>query len=331
MVYNYCTLFDSLYLSRALAMYGSLLENCPDFHLYIFPFDSKSESILRELKLKNVSIISLSEFENKSLLSVKGSRSKGEYCWTSTPFTISYCIETFKLDHCTYVDADLYFFGNPNILVDEMKDDSVLITEHRYSKRYNQALKRGIYCVQFITFKKTKEGMTALKWWGEKCLEWCYSRLEDGKFGDQKYLDDWTTRFKGVHVLNHLGGGVAPWNVQQYTLSQHEDGKIYIQEDTKSVELIFYHFHYVKFYKNDRVDLGNYKLSNDTKKILYQPYILKIIEIEGKLLQRFNFDRVIQAYFYKSDLLKPLHRIARMALGIYNLYTISNFKDGKIN
>lgn len=51
----------------------------------------------------------------------------------------------------------------------------------------------------------------------------CVMQLENGKFGDQKYLDDWTARFKDVHVLQHLGGGIAPWNVQQYTFQKEND------------------------------------------------------------------------------------------------------------
>ena len=221
-------------------------------------------------------------------------------------------------------------FADPNVLVDEMGDNSVLITEHRYSQRYNQALKRGIYCVQFITFKNTADGLLALNWWSGKCLEWCYSRLEDGKFGDQKYLDDWPVRFKGVHVLKHLGGGVAPWNIQRYTLYNHKN-RVSVYEGNDSADLIFYHFHYVKFYKNDQMDLGNYKFSKEVKTILYQRYISHISQIEATLLNEFQFGRVVQGYFYKSKLLIPLHRLARIILGIYNIEIVADFKDGKFN
>jgi hypothetical protein len=101
-----------------------------------------------------------------------------------------------------------------------MKDASVLITDHRYAPEYDQSKGSGKYCVQFICFKNDDNGMKALKWWRDACIDWCFSRIKDGKFGDQKYLDDWTTQYSGVHELQHLGGGVAPWNVRQYLFDQ---------------------------------------------------------------------------------------------------------------
>lgn len=325
MTYHYCTLFDSLYLSRALAMYDSLKRNCDDFHLYIFPFDEKSKNILEQLNLSSVTIISLKEFENEQLLAIKEGRSKGEYCWTCTPSIIAYCIDKFNIDHCTYIDADLYFFSNPNILIDEMGDKSVLITEHRYTKKYDQSATSGTYCVQFITFKNNSEGLTTLNWWKDRCIEWCFARKEDGKFGDQKYLDDWTVRFKGVHVLKNLGGGVAPWNVQQYEIIRDQKS-VKIETTEGKVNLVFYHFHYVKFYENDKIDLGNYTLSPSVLEFVYQIYLYKIFEIETMLLEKFNFDKKTQKYFYKNQILTPLHRLGRMLLGIYNMYSVNEIK-----
>ena len=48
---NYCTLFDSHYLTRGLIMYESLKRNHRDFHLYIFAFDSLSETIQKKCKI----------------------------------------------------------------------------------------------------------------------------------------------------------------------------------------------------------------------------------------------------------------------------------------
>ena len=246
---NFCTLFDSGYLSRGLAMYESLNRHCKDFHLYVFAFNDECFSVLKSLYLANMTVISLPEFEDEELLKVKPTRSRGEYCWTCSSSTILYVLDNYDVDHCTYIDADLYFFASPQILLDEMDEsESVLITPHRYTPQYDQSEKTGIYCVQFVYFRNNQQGRKVLTWWRKACLEWCYNRFEDGRFGDQKYLDDWPERFEGVHVLQHLGGGVAPWNMQQYRFEQQGKEIIGIELETeKQFPLVFYHFHSLVF------------------------------------------------------------------------------------
>jgi hypothetical protein len=320
---NFCTLFDSYYLSRGLTMYESLRKNCSSFHLYIFTFDKKSESILKSLNLQATTIIALEDFENERLLAIKGSRSKAEYCWTCTPSTIHYCIQNFNLDHCTYIDADLYFFADPITLVNELGKDSVLLTEHRYTKSYDQSKTSGIYCVQFMTFRNTTEGVAALTWWLDRCIEWCFDRFEDGKFGDQKYLDDWTTRFSGVHVLQHPGGGLAPWNIQQYAvLNRNNDFFVEDKKTKKEYPVIFYHFHAVKFLQTS-VDMGTYRLSEGVKK-LYSFYIQKILET-NKRLEALNFTPIVQAYTTKKSIPVVLHKLLRIIIGVFNIRSYKKF------
>jgi hypothetical protein len=258
-------------------MYISLAEKCDDFHLYIFTFDENSHSILSSLFLNHVTIISLNEFEDTELLKVKQTRSKGEYCWTCTSSTILYCLENYFLDHCTYIDADLFFFNNPKVLHDEMGNNDVLITGHRYSPEYDQSEKSGIYCVQYITFKNTENSIKILKWWRNACLNWCYATYEDGKFGDQMYLDDWTTRFNGVHVLKHLGGGVAPWNVNQYQISQNGIRLLGKEISTGVVfDVIFYHFHAIYCRRKSFIReyfFEGYNLTTTARNHLYKKYI----------------------------------------------------------
>lgn len=308
-MYNFCTLFDSNYLTRGLAMYESLKRYSDDFNLYIFAFDDKCFSLLKNLELDNTTIISLHEFEDIELLKVKENRSPGEYCWTCTPSVIKYSIEKYNLDSCTYLDADLYFFSNPAVLIEEMKNKSVLITKHRYTPEYDQSKISGIYCVQFISFQNDNEGMKVLTWWRNACLAWCYARVEDGKFGDQKYLDDWPAKFKGIHELKHLGGGVAPWNVQQYDLRD------------KKLDLVFYHFHDFKFLPNNKVELGLYRLNNTDIEILYKPYIKHLRKITKTL------KTIDKTYDYNGITEKkplqwkdPLRFIKRKITGTYNIF-----------
>ena len=263
-------------------MYISLCKVCGnDFHLYIFAFDDVSFSVLCQLSLKNVTVIPLQEFEDKELLKVKSTRTKGEYCWTCSSSTVLYCLEHFNLSHCTYVDADLYFYSNPQVLIDEMGDKSVLITLHNYAPEYDQTKTSGKYCVQFVTFRNDAEGLKVLKWWRDACLDWCYARMEDGKFGDQKYLDDWTERFDCVHVLKNFGGGLAPWNRTKYDIND----ELQVSYHEKKYPLCFYHFHDLKFCKGKLVKAGfmGYKMSILYFRLLYIPYIKRLLSINRKL------------------------------------------------
>jgi len=246
-MYNFCTLFNSNYLSRALAMYYSLEEVCKDYHLYVFAFDENVYKMLEQLNLTHVTVISLKQLEDSELLSVKSIRTVVEYCWTATPATIYYVFKEFNVESCTYIDADIYFYLSPKVIFDEWGDNSILITEHKFSPEYiKEERLNGKYCVQFISFKNDKYGLEALTWWKNQCIIWCYNRVEDGKFGDQKYLDDWTIRFKRVHVLQHLGCGLAGWNISQYEFYKEND--IFYGIEKKSglrFNVVFYHFHYV--------------------------------------------------------------------------------------
>lgn len=264
-------------------MYNSILSTDEVFMLYIFCFDDQSYKLLNRLNLQRATLIKLEDFENNQLLSIKCDRSKAEYCWTCTSFIIRYCLDYFRLSEVTYVDADLYFFKKPSILLDEFHNTnkSVLITEHRYTPKYDQTKNSGIYCVQFMTFRSDNHGLRVLQWWQDRCLEWCFNRVEDGKFGDQKYLDNWVNTFEGVHVLQHLGGGVAPWNVQQYCISEGP------RVDSNSI--VFYHFHGLKWMMNNKFDLSTYNLNKNVKYYLYYPYIQSLLA-SIKQVQAINKD-----------------------------------------
>jgi hypothetical protein len=290
---NFCTLFDSNYISRGLALFESLKKTAPDFHLFIVAFDDDCYRYLENLREKELTVISLAEFEDEKLKQVKSGRTAAEYCWTCTPSIILYCIEKFRLPSCTYVDADMIFYDNPQILFAEMGNKSILISEHRYTRDYDVSETHGIYCVQFMYFKNDENGLKALTWWRDRCLEWCFAYLEDGKFGDQKYLDDWPERFSGVHVLQHPGGGLAPWNIQQYSVEQ-KNGKIFIADKKKEAQhvVVFFHYHGLKFYTDEKVACcaALYELEKGVKEILYFPYIRDLLET-GDQLTRSGFKR----------------------------------------
>jgi hypothetical protein len=312
---NFCTLFDSLYLGRGLAMYESLKQHTGDFNFYIFAFDDLTFKILNKLRLEKVTIISLSEFETPELLNVKMTRTRAEYCWTCTSSVIEYVFENYNVPDCTYLDADLYFYNSPEILLRELKGDkNVLITEHRFSKlaKFFEKKRAGRFCVQLITFTDSPVSRKILNIWKGQCIDWCFDRYEDGKFGDQKYLDPWPENYNNVHILENLGGGVAPWNIGQFRIVKKENSIVGInRSDGKKFDLVFYHFHFVRPMKNGFIDIGWNYLSVSTVKELYLPYLKRVFEIEKSLHE---IDATYKTFYYEfkkgklADLLKMMFK-----------------------
>lgn len=282
---TFCTLFDSYYLDKGLALYRSLERYSKEFKLYIFCFDDKSYEVLDGLGLKAAVIIHHSRIEDDELLELKKERSKAEYCWTCTPVIIEYVLKHYQEESCTYIDADLYFFRDPRILFDEIRkaDANIVITEHRFKDNWNgrRLCKRsGRYCVEFNYFDQSDNAWEALIWWKQKCFEWCYHRYEPDRMGDQKYLERFPELFRGVHELAAPGGGVAPWNLGRYRLCREEKGQPVLADKETGDEfpLIFYHFQNLRYLSENTVNISSGTHSRKTKDAIYRPYLA---EIEG--------------------------------------------------
>ena len=336
-MHYFCTLFDSNFLSRGLSLYDSLIKSNISFLLYIYCFDDLSYEVLKKLALANALPVGMGEFESTELLAIKPSRSIGEYCWTCTPHVIKHSIQTFGLPAVTYIDADLYFFDSPSALLDEWDQAgaSVLITEHRYTKSFDHSNRFGIYCVQFIAFRNNEYGARVLDWWCERCIDWCFDREEEGKFGDQKYLDDWPTRFSSVHILRHLGGGVAPWNVQQYKVHTTDGLRTRLLEKTTMIDfpLVFYHFHGLQIFEDGEIDMATYPLGKEIKNVIYEPY-LKALRKSSDMLKQVcettNFHGLRkrpQGFFEKIRGFK--RRVFRRFSGALNIVKVNDLQSLK--
>ena len=279
----YCTIFNSLYLLRGLALFSSLARHAGDFRLYVFAMDDTTAEILERIGDERLIIVRPAEFEDVDLLAVKSSRTLVEYFWTCTPSIMRYCIRVRGESECTYLDADVWLFADPSPLFDEMGSASILLTEHRYAPRHEQSALSGRFCVQFLRIRGTPEGLHALQWWRERCLEWCFARRENGRFGDQKYLDDWPTRFQGVHVLSHLGGGVAPWNVGRFHFRRGKSSPEISADREQWKSVVFFHFHGMRSYDADRVCYAfGYRLSVDVKTLIYVPYLQELVALYAR-------------------------------------------------
>lgn len=272
---HYVTLFDSLFLPQGLALHMSMERHVENYTLWILCVDDKAQEVLSKLSLPNVRLLCLSELETKELLSVKSIRSKGEYCWTLTPFAPRFVFDVdSSVSRVTYIDADLWFRKSPSKFFAELEQAGadVLITDHAYAPEYDQSATSGQYCVQFMTF--TRDGGEPVRsWWEARCLEWCFNRFEDGKFGDQKYLDDWPERFPSqVHVLQNQAWALAPWNASRFPYSY----------------AAIWHFHGLRIVATSsgyRANLGPYPLPKVVRDNIYLPYLKDLSQAISQIEQ----------------------------------------------
>lgn len=255
----FCTLFDSGYLLKGLSMLRSLGRHCPTAEIHVLCMDAQTQQILEGLDLPFVKCIALGEVENEELLKAKADRGVAEYCWTLSPCLPWHVMHKHPdIDFITYVDADLLFYADVETLFDEIGEASIAIIEHRFTPRLKDREVNGRFCVEWVSFRRDEQGMACLARWREQCIEWCYYRLEDGKMGDQKYLDEWPNRYSACHILMHPGAGIAPWNYAQYAFDRDGAGKITVQ----GTPLIFYHFHQFQLLDNGGFDrLSNFYTS----------------------------------------------------------------------
>jgi len=283
--YHFCTYFDRNYLTRGLALYHSLRTHCRrPFFLWTLCFDDETYSILSRLDLADMRLIRRQDFEagDAELADARANRNAVEYFWTCTPSLPLYILRQDEAIHViTYLDADLFFYSDPQPIFDEFGDRSILIHGHRYAPEFAHfADTSGFYNVGLLSFRRDTHGLECLKWWRERCNEWCYTRFEAGKFGDQKYLDDWPVRFAGVAVLQHPGAGVAPWNI---TLHPPKFQEGYISVDDQP--LIFYHFHGLRCVTNRLVSPATstylYTITPQQLQHLHHPYVAMLRDISS--------------------------------------------------
>jgi hypothetical protein len=278
---NFCTFFDHRYLHKGLALYNSLRGRSSAFRLYVLCMDTICHEALAKLNLPSVDLIALNDFEagDSELFRAKANRSIVEYYFTCTSSLPLYIFRHFQdVDCLTYIDSDFFFFSDPKKFVEEVCRHPIAIVPHRFPPHLRDLEKLyGIFNVGWLTFRRDEAALACLRHWREQCIDWCYDRLENGRFADQMYLDEWPSLFPETHLISHKGVNLAPCNIANYRFDV-VDGQVRVDDDP----LICYHFFGLKEYRGILYYLSLKKYGKPpTRKILsaiYEPYFRALAE-----------------------------------------------------
>ncbi len=163
--------------------------------------------------------------------------------WSLKGVFLSYLLEKKRFEKIIYIDCDIFFYSDYSFLWKELDNYNILLTPHWRNKvpiinqeNFDALFVGGLYNAGFIAVNK--KGISALKWWAERCLEECIKDFKQGKYVDQTYLNLLPIYFDKVKILKHQGCNVAGWNIDecQRTIV---NGKVFINEKHP---IVFIHF-----------------------------------------------------------------------------------------
>jgi hypothetical protein len=288
-----CTYFDRTFAIQGLALWRSLAAHDPAAVLWVLALDDFTAELLRDMAEPRLRVVALAEVEHgdPELAAVRGNRTRVEYYFTLSPCWPRWLLATHpEIERVTYLDADLFFFSSPAPIFAAMDAAaaSVLITAHRFPPWLAHYERHGIFNVGVLAFRHDAIGRACLDDWRAQCLAWCHDRLEDGRYADQKYLDDWPAKWGGkLLVLDRPGVNLAPWNWAQQDFVQRQ----WVDE----AELIIFHFARFRpllgdwWWQSGQLDYG--VMPWTLRQAIYGPYWRALCAARGEIrVRRPDFD-----------------------------------------
>ncbi len=236
----FVTLFDNEYAIKGVVLVQSFLHYHPNSIIKILCLDSQTYVLLKDLfhDDSRLEFYTLSDLDASTINSILGNRTYQEFCWSLASIFSNFILLKFSKS-VVYLDSDLYFYQNITPILQEIKGFSLAATPHRFPKHLEYLQVYGNFNVQFVYFKNDSIGYEVSNEWKNQCIANCSIDLENGVFGDQKYLDEWPQKYSpSFKAIENIGAGLAPWNFDQYRILKMSD-KLTVDQ----VPLIFFHFH----------------------------------------------------------------------------------------
>jgi len=270
-----CTVSDINYLHQGLALYNSLKESSTNFKLHYLCLCDTSYDVISKIDNENIQAYHIKHLltADEKLQSIRNS-DYSYFCWLLSSYFCNMLLP--KFDNIMYIDSDIYFHKDIQIVYDEIGDRDVGIFRHRMFPLHIER-GEGKYNVGVIYFKNSEDGNKTLSWWADAVLNKKYPEL--ATCGDQKYLDNFPTICSNIYIDKNIGHG-APWQWQVYELLGN--GKL-IWEGQEQ-DLVFTHFASFKLTQSGYIPTMQHRCytaaneyeNNKYLKAIYDEYYLKI-------------------------------------------------------
>jgi hypothetical protein len=199
----YCTLIDRMFVPHALVLQQSIARHSPDALFAFYCTDDATARVLERYASPKVLVVAPRAFETERLRAARQGRKLNEYRWTCKPAVLLHAFASLpRLDWAGWVDADMLAFSDLDSALHQHPEASAILTPHAFSLPEFAKLEPAVgrFNAGYIAFRNNADGLAALNWWFERCLEGCPAQPMPGRFGDQKYLDVMAEMFPRVEL-----------------------------------------------------------------------------------------------------------------------------------
>jgi hypothetical protein len=279
---HYVTYFDRHYLARGVALLRSLRRHTPSAVAWVICLDEETRRALTALDLGDIRLVPLPTLEQRdpALAAVRATRTLLEYYYTLTAPSLLHALAVEPtIERLVYLDADTFFFSDPEPLFEQYRHSSILLLDHRYASELMDEYKYGRFNVGLLAFNRSASRLACLELWRQQCIDWCYDRVDGDRYGDQGYLDAWPALYAGVAVPTEKGVGLAPWNMRVHTISR-ANGRLLVDGEP----VIHVHFSSTRRITARLYDSGAHRyrfaLSKAAKEYVYKPYVRALAQAE---------------------------------------------------
>lgn len=278
----YCTLFDRNYLSRGLCLHRSLLRQGGRFTFHVLCLDEPAFRSLAGADLPGVEPIALDTLLrwDPALAAARRGRALLEFFFACKASLLLYLLERGTgSDRVSYLDADLYFFGDPSLVERECRASSIVLAPHRFTQQNLHLIRFGRFNAGWLNVDTGPEALRFLAWWRERCLESSTLLVEKARYGDQKYLDQVPGLFPAARILQHPGMNAGPWNLDARRVTLGAEGIL-----VEGQPLVFFHFHRLRqalfgLYDTALHEYG-VELTPAIRRGIYAPYVAELARWE---------------------------------------------------
>jgi hypothetical protein len=273
-----CTYFDSGYQSRGTALFSSIESGELAERAILLLDDFVSTKAVPNSETWRLPAFLAS---HELIARIISARSRAEKMFSVGPSFLLEQMSSLAVDEwLVYVDADLFFFRPLDQYLEHFVGSNVIIAPHsHFAWNRKRLAKYGEFNVGLVAFRNNKEGLAALKYWAESCLVWCSDVPEDGKYADQKYLENFAKVSSGVAIDCRKGANLAPWNLGFSKLSLDANDKLMVDGEP----VYYFHAQGITRTKSAWI-LGHLPYlslaSRSAKKFIYKPYLAALLKSE---------------------------------------------------